>query len=328
MTFLFLAPVLLGRPLWPPFDHPLVDVRFCRVCLPSALAGVVFYIHLFAPHVLLDDLPLVDDVFADADLLLRHRFFLDHDLVLDHRHGYFVGAYLSLGRLAAYRHSLDAYLLATGRHLQPLAVGADALADVDATGHALAGPREQFFFAPLHPELVLVLKVATALAEAFLVTVVLAELARFGVAHAHARTHRAGAPRIGGARATVDSVSPPALRLDVPVVDACALSRLRFRVTTLLAGGARRPRGFAVSGRVVVPRGGCRRRAAGFRGPGSLPVCQVHVGVFVVVGAVSAPVRRRWLARCPEVRVNPVLELDSYLCVVVEAGAIFDGVFV
>src|SRR5215218_4656255 len=230
MTFLFLAPVLLGRPLWPPFDHPLVDVRFCRVCLPSALAGVVFYIHLFAPHVLLDDLPLVDDVFADADLLLRHRFFLDHDLVLDHRHGYFVGAYLSLGRLAAYRHSLDAYLLATGRHLQPLAVGADALADVDATDLALTGPREQFFFAPLHPELVLVLEVAPRLAETFLVAVVLPELAGLGVFHAHPRANRAGAPCVGGARAAVTSVRLPELRPDVPVVDAGALLRLRNRL--------------------------------------------------------------------------------------------------
>src|SRR5215211_9324463 len=211
---------------------------FAPCLLVSAPPGVVLYIHLFAPHVLFDDLLLVDDVLANADLLFHHRLFLDHDLVLYHRHGYLVGAYLGLRTLAAYRHPLDAYLLATGRHLQPLTVGAYALADFDATGHALAGPREQFFFAPLHPELVLVLEVATGLAEAFLVTVVLAELARFGVAHAHARTHRAGAPRIGGARATVDSVSPPALRLDVPVVDACALSRLRFRVTTLLAGGA------------------------------------------------------------------------------------------
>src|SRR5215203_5636463 len=50
--------------------------------LPSAPLGVVLYIHLFAPHVLLDDLPLVDDVLADADLLFHHWLFLDHDLVL------------------------------------------------------------------------------------------------------------------------------------------------------------------------------------------------------------------------------------------------------
>src|SRR5215213_8136965 len=80
--------------------------------LPSAPPGVVLYIHLFAPHVLFDDLLLVDDVLANADLLFHHRLFLDHDLVLYHRHGYLVGAYLGLRTLAAYRHPLDAYLLA------------------------------------------------------------------------------------------------------------------------------------------------------------------------------------------------------------------------
>src|SRR5919112_4453164 len=135
MTFLFLAPLLLGRPLWPPSCLPflapidfLADfialptalrvnilTSFRRVCLTSALAGVVLYFHLFAPHVLLDDLPLVDDVFANADLLFGHRLFLDHDLVLDYRHGYFVGAYLGLRRVVACRYSLDAYLLPADR---------------------------------------------------------------------------------------------------------------------------------------------------------------------------------------------------------------------
>src|SRR5215211_768760 len=216
------------------------------LCLPSAVPGIVLYIHLFAPHVLLDDLPLVDDVFANADLLFRHRLFLYHDLVLDHRHGYFVGAYLSLGRLAAYRHPLDTDLLATGRYLDALTVDPDALADFDAAGLALAGTREQFFFAPLHPELVLVLEVASRLAEAFLVAVVLAELTCLGVAHAHAQANRAGGGGICRASAAV-SVRPPTLRPDIPVVDACALSqvrnRLRFRpglcVTAFLGGGVR-----------------------------------------------------------------------------------------
>ena len=79
------------------FDHPLADVNlllyravtrwFPQSWLPSARPGVVLYLHLFAPHVLFDDLPLVDDVFAHADLLFRHRLFLDNDLFLDHRHG-------------------------------------------------------------------------------------------------------------------------------------------------------------------------------------------------------------------------------------------------
>src|SRR5215210_7464952 len=190
--------------------------------LPSAPLGVVLYIHLFAPHVLLDDLPLVDDVLADADLLFYHWLFLDHDLVLDYWYGYLLGPYLGLGRPAADRHPLDADLLATGRHLYALTVGADALADVDATYLALAGPRKQFFFATLDPELILVFEVAPGLAETFLVTVVLAELARPRVAHAHPRANRTGA--------AVASVRPPTLSPDIPVVDACALSRLRNRL--------------------------------------------------------------------------------------------------
>src|SRR5215208_4242510 len=270
------------------------------LCLPSAVPGIVLNIHLFAPHVLLDDLPLVDDVFADADLLFHHWLFLDHDLVLDHRHGYLVGPYLGLRSLAACRHPLDADLLATGRHLQPLTVGADALADVDATGHALAGPREQFFFAALDPELVL------------------AELTCLGVAHAHARANRASA--------AVASVRPPTLRPDIPVVDACALSRLRNRlrfrpglcVTAFLVCGGRG---------VLVLHGGSRYRAV-FGRPGSLPVRHVHVGVLVVVGAVSATASQWRLARRPEVRVDSILELGGYLRVVVEAGSLFDGGFV
>src|SRR5215211_4162010 len=231
------------------------------LCLPSAVPGIVLYIHLFAPHVL-----------------------------------------------------LDADLLATGRHLQPLTVGADALADVDATGHALSGPREQFFFAALDPELVLVLEIASGLAEAFLVAVVLAELACLGVAQAHARANRASA--------AVASVRPPTLRPDIPVVDACALSRLRNRpglcVTAFLACGGRG---------VLVLHGGSRYRAV-FGRPGALPVCHVHVGVFVVVGAVSDPASQWRLARRPEVRVDPLLELGGYLRVVAEAGTLFDGGFV
>src|SRR5919112_153822 len=156
----------------------------------------------------------------------------------------------------------------------------------------------------------------------------LTELARLSVAHAHPRANRACALGIGGVRAAAAPARLPALRPDIPVAHACALSRLRFFVTTLLSSGVRRPRGFTVSGRVLVPRGGCRRRAAVFGHPGALPVLQVHVGVFAVVGAVSAPVCRRWLACRTEVRVDPLLELGGYLRVVAQAGGPFDGVFI
>ena len=70
------------------------------------------------------------------------------------------------------------------------------------------------------------------------------------------------------------------------------------------------------------------RNRAVFGRPGALPVCHVHVGVLVVVGAVSAPASQWRLARRPEVRVDPLLELGGYLRVVAEAGTLFDGGFV
>src|SRR5829696_6650663 len=233
---------------------------------------------------------------------------------------------MGFGRLAAYRHSLDRYFLVLGRNLDLLAVGADALADLHGAGLALAGTGPELLLRALHPELVLVFEVASRLAEAFLVAVVLAEPACLGVPRAHTRANRASGGGIGRASAAVSSVRPPTLRPDIPVVDACALSRLRNRlrfrpglcVTAFLVCGIRG---------VLVHHGGSRYRAVLGR-PGSLPVRHVHVGVLVVVGAVSAPASQWRLARRPEVRVDPILELGGYLRVVVEAGSHFDGGFV
>src|SRR5215211_658935 len=139
--------------------------------------------------------------------------------------------------------------------------------------------------------------------------------------------NRAYALGIGGAHAAAAPAYLPVLRPDIPVVNASALSRLRFFVTALLVGGTRQMRSFAVSGRVLVLHGR-RRHRAGFRGQGALPVCHIHIGIFAVVGAVPTPIRPRCFARRPEVRVDPLLELGGYLRVVAEAGGPFDGVFI
>src|SRR5215212_10243966 len=292
----------------------------------AAAFGGILDVDLFAPHVLLDDLGVLHNVLADANLFLGHGALVDHDLFLGDRHGYFALAYLGLGRLALDWNPLDAYFLVLGGYLDALAVGPHPLADLHGAGLTLSGAGPELLLTPLHPELVLVFEVAPRLAYAFLVAVVLAELAGLGVAHAHTRANRAGGGGIGRASAAVSSVRLPALRLDIPVVDACAISRLRNRlrfrpglcVTAFLVCGIRG---------VLVLHGGSRYRAV-FGCPGALPVRHVHVGVLVVVGAISAPASQWRFARLPEVRVDPILELAGYLRVVVEAGSLFDGGFV
>src|SRR5918993_3077596 len=105
----------------------------------GAALGGVLYVYLLAPDVLLDDLGVFHNVLADADLFLGHGALVDHDLFLGDRHGHLVLANLGLGRLAAYRHPLDAYLLVLGGHLDALAVGPHALSDLHGAGLALAG---------------------------------------------------------------------------------------------------------------------------------------------------------------------------------------------
>src|SRR5215218_6012495 len=182
----------------------------------APLSGVLDF-DLFAPHVLLDCLGVLHHVLAEADLFLGHGALVDHDLFLGDGHGHLVLADLGFGRLAFNGHPLDRYFLVLGRNLDLLAVSPHALADLHGTGLTLAGTGPELLLRALHPELVLVLEVASRLAEAFLVAVVLAELASLGVAHAHARANRAGGGGIGRASAAVS------VRLLVVPVGAGAL---------------------------------------------------------------------------------------------------------
>src|SRR5918997_1136870 len=146
------------------------------------------------------------DVAALGGVLDVHL--LAADVLLGDRHGDLLLADLGPGSLAAHRHPLHRDLLVAGRDLHALAVGAHALADVDGAGLALAGAGPELLLAPLHPKLVLVGQVvAAALGDALVVGVVLAELARLGVAHGHARADRAGVRGAGGASAGVPVVS-------------------------------------------------------------------------------------------------------------------------
>src|SRR5215213_4021287 len=137
------------------------------------------------------------NVLAEADLFLGHGALVDHDFFLGDGHGHLVLADLGLRGLAFDGHPLDRYFLVLGRDLYLLAVGTDALANLHGAGLALAGTGPELLLRALHPELVLVLEVASRLAETFLVAVVLTELACLGVAHAHARANCAGGGGIG-----------------------------------------------------------------------------------------------------------------------------------
>src|SRR5215212_1697888 len=182
----------------------------------TPLGGVLDF-DLFAPYVLFDDLGILHNVLAEADLFLGHGALVDHDLFLGDGHGHLVLAYLGFGRLAFDGHPLDGDLLVLGRDLYLLTVGPYALADLHGAGLTLAGTGPELLLRALHPELVLVLEIASRLAEAFLVEVVLAELACLGVSHAHARANRASGGGIGRASAAVS------VRLLVVSVGAGAL---------------------------------------------------------------------------------------------------------
>src|ERR671912_215249 len=183
----------------------------------AAALGVVLDFDLFAPYVLLDCLGVLHHVLAEADLFLGHGALVNHDLFLGDRHGHLVLTDLGFGRLAFDGHPLDRYFLVLGRDLDLLAVSPYALADLHGTGLAPAGSGPELLLRALHPELVLVLEIAPRLAEAFLVAVVLAELACLGVAHAHARANRASGGGIGRASPAVS------VRLLVVSVGAGAL---------------------------------------------------------------------------------------------------------
>src|SRR5918994_1494356 len=127
----------------------------------AAPLGLVLYLYLLAPYVLLDYLRLFYNVLADAHLFLEDRALLHHNLFLGYRH-----------------HDLV---------FSDLGLRGPAL-----SGLALTGACDELFFGSLHPELILVLKVvASTLVYALIMGGVLAELAGFGVAHGHPGTHGA-----------------------------------------------------------------------------------------------------------------------------------------
>src|SRR5215212_6414340 len=124
--------------------------------LQAAPGGLVVYLDLLAPDVLLHDLGVLDHVLADADLFLGHGALLHDDLFLGYRDPDLLLAYLGLccGSLR-HRHTFDGDLLVAGRDLYLLAVGPDALADAYLSGLALTGACGELLLDALHPELVL-----------------------------------------------------------------------------------------------------------------------------------------------------------------------------
>src|SRR3712207_3609785 len=107
--------------------------------LSVASGGLVLDLDLLSAHVLLDRLRILDDLFAEADLLLNHRPLLDHNLLLRDRHSHLTLASLGPGGLGLHRHAVHVPLLAPGGHRHPVPVGAHALAHPHAAGIALTG---------------------------------------------------------------------------------------------------------------------------------------------------------------------------------------------
>src|SRR5215216_4152960 len=86
-----------------------IPLNLLLLVLQVSLLGLVFYLDLLAPEVLLDGLGILDDLLADTDLLLEHRSLLDHHLFLDHGHHYLVFPDLWPVALPLDRDALDRY---------------------------------------------------------------------------------------------------------------------------------------------------------------------------------------------------------------------------
>src|SRR5215218_5733842 len=161
-------------PEGPAFAHhaPACPGKLVAALGAPTSGGLVLYLYLLAPYVLLDRLGAGDHVLADANLFLGNRL---------------------LGDLALYRNPLHRYFLVAGGNLDAFAVGSHALTDLELTGLALAGARSELLLGALHPELVLVLEVRTrGLSDPLVVLGVAPELTGLGVALAHSRAHCAG----------------------------------------------------------------------------------------------------------------------------------------
>src|SRR5918994_1607236 len=90
--------------------------------LQTAPGGLVVYVDLLAPDVLLYHLGVLDDVLADSHLFLGHGALLHHDLFLSHGDAYLVLAYLGLGGCALREgYPLHGDLLVAGGHFDALA---------------------------------------------------------------------------------------------------------------------------------------------------------------------------------------------------------------
>src|SRR4028118_1515698 len=142
----------------------------------SATLSLIIDVDLLLANVPLDDLLVLHDLLAQADLLLYHRSLLHHNLFLQKWHHELVFADLGFGRLPRlHEHPLDAHLLTPLGHPDPLALGANPLANPHRSGLALAGPGPKLFFGPLPPKLALAPAVSPSRTEALSsVTVALA----------------------------------------------------------------------------------------------------------------------------------------------------------
>src|SRR5215212_3858920 len=141
-----------------PANLPVVALcsRF-RVRVESCIAtGLIVYLDLFPADIFLHDLHFLDDSLADADLLLYHRPFFDHDLFLDHgNHDLFFpdlrrgGGFVSFRPSSFDGHTLHAYLDTLFRHGEALPLGTHPFAHPHLSSFALPRlDRDLLFRAP------------------------------------------------------------------------------------------------------------------------------------------------------------------------------------
>src|SRR5215207_4245925 len=140
----------MGRGLdWVAHGCPL-DV----MTLDVVTLGLVVYVYLLAPYVLLNHLRVLYDLRADSQLLLHHSPLLDDHLFFGDRHHYRVFPDLrACGFPLHNRDALHRYLRALLGHDDPLPVGAHALTHPHRPGLALASTDLELLLRAAYPEL-------------------------------------------------------------------------------------------------------------------------------------------------------------------------------
>jgi hypothetical protein len=119
----------------PGAETPLADLTD----LTDAPSGLIVYVYLLAPDVLLHNLGVLNHILADAELLLDNRLLGDHDFFFGDGDADLVIADLGLLGFALQRNPLHRDLFVPGGYCHALALGPNVFLDPHLAGFALAG---------------------------------------------------------------------------------------------------------------------------------------------------------------------------------------------